>query len=148
MNRTPKGISTQHKNQENLLILLKEAQSRFGYLTQELLAELAQSLGISIGEVYGAATFYAFLSTETQGRNVIRVCKSLPCFLKNSQLIIDSVEQEIGIKPGQTSTDGKFTFQLTNCIGACDRAPAMMINNDVYGDLTPRRISAILKACE
>jgi NADH:ubiquinone oxidoreductase subunit E len=148
MNKTPKGISTQHKSQENLLILLKEAQSRFGYLTQELLAELAQSLGISIGEVYGAATFYAFLSTETQGRNVIRVCKSLPCFLKNSQLIIDSVEQEIGIKPGQTSTDGKFTFQLTNCIGACDRAPAMMINNDVYGDLTPRRISAILKACE
>jgi len=148
MNKTPKGISTQHKNQENLLILLKEAQSRFGYLTQELLAELAQSLGISIGEVYGAATFYAFLSTETQGRNVIRICKSLPCFLKNSQLIIDSVEQEIGIKPGQTTTDGKFTFQLTNCIGACDKAPAMMINSDVYGDLTPKKISAILKARE
>ena len=148
MNKTPKGISTQHKNQENLLILLKEAQSRFGYLTQELLAELAHSLGISIGKVYGAATFYAFLSTETQGRNVIRICKSLPCFLKNSQLIIDSVEQEIGIKPGQTTTDGKFTFQLTNCIGACDKAPAMMINSDVYGDLTPKKISAILKARE
>ena len=144
----PKGVSTRRKAQENLLILLKEAQSRHGYLTQELLAELAQSLGVSIGEVYGAATFYAFLSTETQGRNIIRVCKSLPCFLKNSQLIIDSVEQEIGIKPGQTSPDGKFTFQLTNCIGACDKAPAMMINSDVYGDLTPKRISAILKACE
>jgi len=148
MSKTPRGISTQSKKQENLLVLLKEAQSRHGYLVQELLAELAQSLGISNGEVYGAATFYAFLSTEIQGRNVIRVCKSLPCFLKNSQLIIDSVEQEIGIKPGQTSTDGKFTFQLTNCIGACDKAPAMMINRDVYGDLTPRRISAILKACE
>jgi NADH-quinone oxidoreductase subunit E len=148
MNKTPRGISTKRKKQDNVLILLKEAQSRHGYLTQELLAELAQSLGISIGEVYGAATFYAFLSTETQGRNVIRICKSLPCFLKNSQLIIDSVEQEIGIKPGQTTTDGKFTFQLTNCIGACDKAPAMMINSDVYGDLTPRKISAILKACE
>ena len=148
MNKTPKGISTQHKNQENLLILLKEAQSRFGHLTQELLAELAQSLGISIGDVYGAATFYAFLSTETQGRNVVRICKSLPCFLKNSQLIVDSVEQEIGIKPGQTTADGKFTFQLTNCIGACDKAPAMMVNSDVYGDLTPKKISAILKACE
>jgi NADH-quinone oxidoreductase subunit E len=148
MNKTPRGISTKRKKQDNVLILLKEAQIRHGYLTQELLAELAQSLGISIGEVYGAATFYAFLSTETQGRNVIRICKSLPCFLKNSQLIIDSVEQEIGIKPGQTTTDGKFTFQLTNCIGACDKAPAMMINSDVYGDLTPRKISAILKACE
>lgn len=148
MNKTPKGISTQRRDQENLLILLKEAQSRFGSLTQELLAELAQSLGISIGDVYGAATFYAFLSTETQGRNVVRICKSLPCFLKNSQLIVDSVEQEIGIKPGQTTADGKFTFQLTNCIGACDKAPAMMVNSDVYGDLTPKKISAILKACE
>jgi NADH-quinone oxidoreductase subunit E len=148
MNKSPRGISTQRKKQENLLILLKEAQSRHGYLAQELLAELAQSLNISIGEVYGAATFYAFLSTETQGRNVIRICKSLPCFLKNSQRISNSVEQEIGIKPGQTTTDGKFTFQLTNCIGACDKAPAMIINSNVYGDLTPKRISTILKACE
>jgi len=101
-----------------------------------------------MSEAYGAATFYAFLSVKPLGRNVIRVCKSLPCFLKNSQVIIDSVEREIGIKPGESTADGKFTFQLTNCIGACDKAPAMMINSDVYGDLTPRRISAILKACE
>ena len=148
MNRTLRGISTQRKNQENLLILLKEAQSRLGYLPQELLVDLANSLGISISEVYGTATFYAFLSTKQQGRNVIRICKSLPCFLKNSQLIIESVEQEIGIKPGETTPNGKFTFQLTNCIGACDRAPAMMINNNVHGDLTPGKISGILKACE
>ncbi len=148
MNKLTKETSGQSNDQKNLLLLLEEAQSRFGYLSQEVMIELAKSLGISISEVYGAATFYAFLSTRPQGRNVIRVCKSLPCFLKNSQLIIESVEQEIGIKPGDTTPDGRFSFQLTNCIGACDKAPAMMINSDVYGDLTSRKISGILKACE
>ena len=148
MNKVAKETSSQNNDQKNLLLLLEEAQSRFGYLSQELMVELAESLGISIGEVYGVATFYSFLSTEPQGRNVIRVCRSLPCFLKNSQLIIESVGQEIGIKPGETTPDGKFSFQLTNCIGACDKAPAMMINSDVYGDLTSKKISGILKACE
>ncbi len=148
MNKLAKETSGQSNDQKNLLLLLEEAQSRFGYLSQEVMIQLAKSLGISISEVYGAATFYAFLSTEPQGRNVIRVCKSLPCFLKNSQLIIETVEQEVGIKPGETTPDGKFSFQLTNCIGACDKAPAMMINSDVYGDLTSKKISAILEACE
>ncbi len=145
---TQQGITTQHKGQEDLIVLLKEAQNKFGYLPDEVMAELAKSLDIPINEVYGVATFYSFLSTKPLGRNVIRVCQSLPCYLKNYQTIIESVEREIGIKPGETSTDGRFSFLLTNCIGLCDRAPAMMINNDVYGDLTPRKISRILKACK
>ena len=148
MSKTLKQVSTRRKDQQNLLILLQEAQRGFGYLQQERLVELADSLGISISEVYGVATFYTFLATKPQGRNVIRICKSLPCFLKDSGLIIESVEQEIGIGPGGTTRDGKFTFELTNCIGACDIAPAMMINDKVYGELTGRKISRILKACE
>ncbi|UCB42320.1 MAG: NAD(P)H-dependent oxidoreductase subunit E [Dehalococcoidales bacterium] len=148
MSRISGRISTQSKDQNNLLVLLEEAQSKFGCLSQEIMSELAKSVGVSISEVYGAATFYAFLSTKPQGRNVIRICKSLPCFLKNSELIIESVGREIGIQPGETTPDGKFTFQLTNCIGACDKAPAMMINNEVYGDLTSKKIMAILKACK
>jgi len=148
MSRISKRISIQSKDKGDLLVLLEEAQSKFGCLSQEVMSELAESVGISLSEVYGAATFYAFLSTKTQGRNVIRICKSLPCFLKNSELIIESVGREIGIRPGETTPDGKFTFQLTNCIGACDKAPAMLINNEVHGDLTSEKISAILKACE
>ena len=148
MAKTPAGISTRPKDQNNLLLQLEEAQSRLGYLPQELLVELANSLGVSISEVYGVATFYSFLSTEPQGRYVIKVCKSLPCFLKDSQMIINSVEQAIGVKPGETTPDGKFSLQLTNCIGACDKAPAMMINDHVYGDLTQREISQILETCE
>jgi len=135
-----------NKGQEELLILLQKAQTEFGYLSEESVAELAKFLALSISEVYGVATFYSFLSTKPLGRNVIRICKSIPCYLKNCQTIINTVEKEIGIKPGETTPDGKFSFQLTNCIGACDKAPAMMINSDVYDDLTPSKISETLKA--
>jgi len=125
-------------------VLLKEAQDKHGYLSREILAELAESLNLSLSDVYGVASFYSFLFTKPLGRNVIRVCKSLPCYLKNSQIIMDYIEKEIGIRPGETTSDGKFSFELTNCIGACDKAPAMMINQDVYGDLTPEKVSQIL----
>lgn len=131
-----------------MLVLLEEAQDKHGYLSRELLAELAESLGLSVSDVYGVASFYSFLLTKPLGRNVIRVCKSLPCYLKNSQIVIDYIEKEIGIRPGGTTADGRFSFELTNCIGACDRAPAMMINQDVYGDLTPEKISQILAKYE
>jgi NADH-quinone oxidoreductase E subunit len=130
---------------EDLLVLLEREQSRSGYLSRELMAELAASLGLSISEVYGVASFYSFLSVKPRGRNVIRICKSLPCYLKNAQTIIDSVQKKLGIRPGETTSDGRFSFELTNCIGACDRAPAMMINNDVHVDLTPRKIAKILQ---
>ncbi|MFQ5996902.1 MAG: NADH-quinone oxidoreductase subunit NuoE [Dehalococcoidales bacterium] len=138
------GISTQPRGREDLLELLKEAQNKFGYVPEGAMAELAESLNLPIHEVYGVASFYSFLSTKPLGRNVIRVCQSLPCYLKHCQTIIETVEKELGIKPGETTPDGKFSFELTNCIGLCDRAPAMLINHDAYGDLTPEKIVKIL----
>jgi NADH-quinone oxidoreductase E subunit len=141
-----RGTLTQPRGREDLVGVLKEAQNKFGYVPAEVMAGLAESLHIPINEVYGVASFYSFLSIKPLGRNVIRVCKSLPCYLKNCQIIIEAVEKELGIKPGETTADGRFSFQLTNCIGLCDRAPAMMINNDAYVDLTPEKISQILKS--
>ena len=128
-----------------LLVLLKEAQLEYGCVSKEHISELARSLNIAVSEVYGVATFYSFLSTKPQGRNVIRVCNNLPCYLKNSQMIIESIARTLGIKPGETTPDGRYSFELTNCIGACDKAPAMLINSDVRGDLTPDKIGEILK---
>ena len=145
MARVSEEIDTQGKERENLLALLKEAQNKFGYVPEEFMSELAESLDMSLSDVYGVATFYSFLSTKPQGRNIIRICKSIPCFLQNCQTIIKTVEKEIGIKPGETTPDGKFSVQLANCIGACDKAPAMMVNYDVHTDLTPEKISQILK---
>jgi NADH-quinone oxidoreductase subunit E len=96
--------------------------------------------------VYGVTTFYSFLSVEPLGRNVIRICKSIPCYLKNAEMIVESAEKVLGIKPGQTTEDGRFSFELTNCIGACEQAPAMLINDEVHGHLTPRKIAEILRS--
>lgn len=145
MRQTEQGMPAQEKVRGDLLGLLKQAQGEYGYLSRETITELANSLGLSISDVYGVSTFYSFLSTKPLGRNVIRICRSIPCFLRNSQTIIESMGKEIGIKPGETTADGRFSFQLTNCIGACDKAPAMMINNDIHVNLTPEKILQILK---
>jgi NADH-quinone oxidoreductase subunit E len=140
-----KKVASQNKAPENLLIALREAQKRFGYLPQEIMVEIAESLDVPLNDVYGVASFYSFLTIRPLGRNVIRICKSLPCYLHNSQVIIETLQKEIGIRPGETTPDGRFSFELTNCIGLCDRAPAMLINSDPHVELTPRKISQILQ---
>ena len=128
----------------NLLPMLKKAQEKSRYVSQPFMSHTADSLDLSVSEVFGVSTFYSFLSTKPSGKNVIRVCKSVPCCLQGSEMILRSVEDEIGIKPDEVTRDKKFSLELTNCIGSCDRAPAMLVNQDVHGDLTPRKISRIL----
>jgi NADH:ubiquinone oxidoreductase subunit E len=136
---------TKERTHEGLLIALQEAQTKHGYLKSEFMTELAESFDLPVSEVYGVASFYSFLTTKATGRNIIRICKSLPCYLANGQTIIEAVQGEIGIGPGETTADGRFSFELTNCIGLCDRPPAMLINNDPHVDLTPEKIASILK---
>ncbi len=139
-------ISFNHR--EDLLLELKRLQARDRHIPREVIAKAARSLDIPINDVYGVASFYSFLSVTSQGKHVIRICHSIPCFLKDSPMIVKSVKQEIGINPGETTEDGRFSFELVNCIGACDKAPAMLVNNDVHGHLTPDRISRILRTYE
>ncbi len=138
--------SAGNRERETLLERLIGAQRKSGYLSEKAMSTAARSLGLPLSEVYGVATFYAFISVKRRGRNVIRVCRSLPCYLKNGCRIAESVEKEIGIGPGASTADGRFSFELTNCIGACDQAPAMLVNDDLHGNLTPKKISGILKS--
>jgi NADH:ubiquinone oxidoreductase subunit E/NAD-dependent dihydropyrimidine dehydrogenase PreA subunit len=142
--RTPQPLS-QDPKRGNLLPMLKKAQEKSHCLSPQLMNKAADSLNLSMSEVYGVSTFYSFLSTRPLGKNVIRVCKSVPCYLKGSQVILQSLEDELGIKPGEVTRDKKFSLELANCIGACDQAPAMLVNHDVYGNLTPKIISRILQ---
>ena len=134
------------RDREELLSTLKQAQAEHTHLSREVMTEISRSLEIPLGEVFGVATFYSFLSTGPRGRNTIMICKSVPCYLKNSAMIVESLANEIGIGVGETTADGRFSFELTNCIGACDVAPAMLVNCEVRGDLTPKRISQVLKS--
>lgn len=139
------ATTTGSKIPKQILERLQDAQKESGFLSAEVMTEVADALGVSKSDVYGVSTFYSFLSTQPLGRNIIRVCQSLPCHFENGHAIIESITKELGIKAGETTADGRFSFTLTNCIGACDKAPAMLINNDVHGDLTPAKIPGILK---
>jgi NADH-quinone oxidoreductase subunit E len=139
-------LDSPDKMPANMLVALKQAQARSGYLTPELLTELAGSFKVPVNYIYGIASFYSFLSVKPRGRNIIRICQSLPCYLKNSRIIVETVAKEIGIGPGQTTPDGRFSFELTNCIGLCDKAPAVLINDDPHVDLTPEKIARILQS--
>ena len=131
---------------ESLLGMIKEEQRKSGYISEEAMAGIAESLALSVGDVYGVTTFYSFLSTQPLGKHVIRICKGVPCFLQNAGMIIESIQEALWIGPGETTTDGRFSFELTNCIGACDQAPAMLVDDEVHGHLTPEKISEILKS--
>jgi NADH:ubiquinone oxidoreductase subunit E len=130
---------------DNLLWLIKETQDRFGCLPEKQLADISESLGVTKSDVYGVATFYSFLSVQEQGRHVIRICKSLPCFIKKSQHIVNAIEDVTGCSLGKLTANARFSIKLTNCIGECDKAPVMMVDGRVYADLTPGKISQILK---
>jgi len=131
---------------EKLLNMIKSEQTQNGYVSEESMAHIAQTLHMPIGDVYGVTTFYSFLSTRPLGRHVIRICKSVPCFFQNGEMMAAAIEKELGINPGETTSDGRFSFELTNCIGACDQAPAMLVDDEVYGNLTPEKIGKILQS--
>lgn len=129
-----------------LLNLLKTAKDEEGFVSPDSIGKIAETLDIPINEVYGVATFYSFLPVKALGDCLIRICNNLPCHLKNAAMIIETVSEELGISPGETTADERYSFELTNCIGACDMAPAMLVNDDVHGDLTPEKIRDVLKA--
>jgi len=133
-----------HNKSGNLISILKEVQDQRVDLSKDVMMEIARNTGVSFSEVYEIATFYSFISTDPLGKNIIRICKSIPCFLKSSDVIVATIKKELGIKPGEITSDKKFSFHLTNCIGACDMAPAMMINKKRYGNLTPDKVAKIL----
>lgn len=136
------------KARDAMLGMIKEQQDNQGHVSREAMEHLAQSFSLPLGEVYGVATFYSFLSTKPQGRHVIRVCQSMPCHLQDSGQVVDWISQELCLEPGQTTPDGRFTLEVTNCIGACDQAPAMLIDDVVYGGLDPQKVAQILRSMD
>jgi len=134
-----------HKGERGAVMpVLQEAQSLFGYVPQDVQEMIADGLGVTLSEVYGVATFYAQFSLKPKGEYVIGVCLGTACYVKGSQKVMDKLSEELKIEPGETTDDGKFTLNATRCLGACGLAPVMMINDEVYGRLTPDVVPGIL----
>ncbi len=132
------------EEKENLMNLLLQIQEKYNYLPKEKLIELSKSKNIPGVDIYGIATFYAQFKLEKPGKYKISICRGTACHVKNSGSIIEYLEEYLNLKIGQTSEDGKFTLETVNCIGACAKAPAMMINGEVYGELTKEKVKKII----
>ena len=133
------------RDRGNLIPILHALQDDCGYLTAEAMEEVASWLSIPASEVYGTATFYTLFATKPTGKHVVMLCDSTPCHIEGSKAIKKALEQNLGVKPGETTPDGLFSFELVSCFGLCGVAPAIMIDRDVYGNLTPDSIPAILQ---
>ncbi|MCR4398856.1 MAG: NADH-quinone oxidoreductase subunit NuoE [Firmicutes bacterium] len=139
------AIIAKHRSRKGALLpILSDIQKELGCIPQSAMVMVAESLDIPASKVYGTATFYTLYSTRPKGKNVIRVCESAPCHVKGASAVVEALERALGIRMGETTPDGMFTLEFTSCIGVCAEAPAIMINDVVYGNLAPESIPRIL----
>ncbi len=131
---------------DNLLYILHDIQDAnpYNYVTEDDLTDVAEYLNVPYSKVYGTATFYSMYSQTPRGRHVIRLCDSPPCHLMGSIDVLDMLKKVLSIEVGQTTPDLLFTLETAECLGVCGVAPAMMIDEIVYGNLTPKKVERIL----
>ena len=140
-------VIDKHKDtQGSLMPVLQEAQGIYGYLPVEVQKMVAEGLGVSLSEIYGIATFYSQFVLNPKGEVAVAVCLGTACYVKGASDILDRISGLIGVKPGDTSSDGKYSLEATRCIGACGLAPVLTINEDVYGRIAkPEDMDAVLE---
>ena len=129
----------------DLVPLLQKIQGAYGYLPQEILMALSKRTGIAASRIYGVATFYEQFYLEPHGRHTIRCCRGTACHVKGGPQIAKALRQHLGVEPGQTTDDMRFTFETVACLGTCFLGPVMMVNNDYYGHLTANKVKNILE---
>jgi NADH-quinone oxidoreductase subunit E len=130
----------------NLIAVLQQVQGRFGYLPAAALPQVSRRTRIPLSRIYGVLSFYAQFYTEPHGRHTVRCCRGTACHVKGAGRVLNSVEQELGVSEGETTPDFAFYLETVACLGTCFLAPAMMIDNQYFGRLTPRRIQSILRS--
>lgn len=142
-------IITERKGEPgSLIIVLHEAQQLFGYLPEDVIQIVAEGLEIPVTEVYGVVTFYSLFSLKPRGKYKVSVCMGTACYVKGAAQVVTEIEKQLKVKPSETTEDGRFTIEITRCIGACGLAPVMTVNDDVYGRLSPNKIAEILAKYE
>jgi len=128
-----------------LIPLLQSAQDHFGYIPRHAIAYISEVTGIPESDVYGVITFYGQFRLRPMGKLIIRACMGTACHVSNSQVIIESIEDELGIEVGGTTEDGLFTLSTVACIGCCSLAPVIMVSDETYGRLTPASVRKVLR---
>jgi len=128
------------------IAVLQQVQEELGYLPREAIDEISRTLRISASEIYGVITFYAQFRTAPRGRHVVRVCRGTACHVRGGGAVLDQVKRELGIEENESTEDMEYTLETVACIGACALAPAMVIDEDTFGQVTPGKASDIFTA--
>lgn len=138
-------VFSHHKGEQSELIpILQEIQKTLGYLPREAMTGTADFLKVPRSAVYGVATFYAQFYFEKRGEHIIRICRGTACHVKGSLKIMEAICRKLNIEPGGTSKDGKFTLERVACVGSCALAPVVVIDDKVFGDMTPDKTEKLL----
>lgn len=127
-----------------LIPLLQQVQSIEGYISPEAVRTIARELKISESLVYGVATFYSEFKLEKPGRHNLKICLGTSCYLRGGQALLDHLSRCLGVEPGQTTRDGKFSLDTVACLGCCSRSPAMSIDGVIYGVLTSDQTDSLI----
>ncbi len=136
------------EDSSSLIPVLQEIQKEFGFLSENNIYAVAEYLAIPPSKIYGVATFYAQFRLKPLGRHIINLCRGTACHVKGSERLIPVIEQELKCKIGETTKDGKFSFNVVACLGACSLAPVINIDNDFYGNVKAGEIKKIFRKYE
>jgi NADH:ubiquinone oxidoreductase subunit E len=128
-----------------LLPAMIETQEVYGWLSEELLTQIANGLGVPLAEAFGVADFYDHLYTHRVGRTMVRVCDDVPCYLAGSEKICASVGKRLKIREGETTPDGAFTYEIVPCLGHCDHGPVVMIGHQVHENVTDSQMETLIE---
>ncbi len=129
-----------------LIPVLQQAQGLIGYLPYSVLRSVARDLRLSLSEVYGVASFYALFTMVPRGKYVISVCMGTSCYVRGGERVLNTLRKELGISPGETTSDGFFSLQVVRCLGCCGLSPVVAIEDRLYRRVTPTRMKEILYA--
>ncbi len=139
-------LDSHGRSEAKLIPILQAVQEEYRYLPEEVMAFIATSLGISPARVYGVATFFSHFALEAKGKYVVKICNGTACHVKGSMDIYNAMAKELGLEDGkQTTPDLLFTVETVSCLGACGLAPVLVVNEDVYGQVTPESSVELLK---
>jgi NADH-quinone oxidoreductase subunit E len=133
------------RDKSALIDVLHDTQSEIGYLPREALEEIQAGLDVPLSRVYSVATFFKAFSLEPRGRHLINVCMGTACHVRGADRVLEQMEKELGIKKGGNTPDLKFTLETVNCVGACALGPMVIIGEDYHGEMTPEKVSEVLK---
>ena len=139
-------IINEYEDKESSLIqILHRVQGIYGFLPLNIQKFIADRIDIPLSRVSGVVTFYSFFSTKPRGKYVIKICLGTACYVKGGEKIVEKIKEILKVSVGETTPDRKFSFEVMRCIGACGLAPAIMINDKVYDQVTPEKLETILK---